>query len=129
MTPSAAHLAARDAGARLGALEASLALLRGGQGAIRLYDAADGLLGALPLADPPGAVDDDLYRLVFATPIEGLIAGAGPIAAAEIVGGDGALWGEAVTVSAVGGGGELEFETLDPPVGTFVRLVSGIVQG
>jgi hypothetical protein len=129
MTPSAAHLAAREAAARNPANAASLALLAGGQGAIRLYDGGATLIGTIPLASPAGTLDSGLYRIILTVPVEGMILAAGPIAGADIRAGDGADWATGLTVSVVDEGGELQFDTLAVQPGDFARLVAGVIQG
>jgi hypothetical protein len=129
MTPSLAHQAAREAAGRLSALQASLSLLTAGpQAALQLLNAADTVCATVPLASPPAVLDDALLTLTLNASTEGMMAEEGPLVAARMQDGLGQEWA-ILTVSAIGDGGDLQFAELNPPRGTFVRLVSAVVQG
>lgn len=139
MDLSTAHATARNAAARLPALQASFDLLDSGANAsyIELYattrPASGGAPGGSPLvtlamSNPPGTVDGTLYRIALTVPIEGQIAIAGSPVWARIYDGAGAWWADA-SVSDEAGSGEIKLQSLDLAQGAFVRITSAVFQG
>lgn len=129
MQLSAAHLAARVVAARIAAAHTSLSLLAGGAGRVEVLDTAGALLAIALIPATPGTVDDDAVRLVLAAPLEGVIVAAGTPASARIRAGNGGPWAEGVTVSAQGGTGELQLDTLTLVPGRLLRILSAEIQG
>lgn len=131
MILSPSHLAARLAAARLPALQASLALLDStyGRAKIEILDSGGAVLAGAWLQDAAGVIDTDTVQIVLTTPIEGAIGTAGTPSAARILAATGTLWAEGLTVSATGGGADIELESLVMQVGNFVRITSATIQG
>lgn len=133
MQISTAHEAARNAAARLPALQASYALLDAGEGQARIdiLDALDVVLVSIPIADGVGALDADLYQIVLAVPIEAQIATDGDADHAVIHDATGAVWAEGVTVSDASpeATGEIKLATTSLQAGAFCRLTSAVLQG
>ena len=144
MDLSPKHSEARLEAQRLPALSASLALLVEDTTAatIALYGTAKPPPGDPPGADPlavftlssaAGTVDEDLYQIQLAVPIEAQITGADPETGTEALWGrvfDGAgdWWGDA-TVSDESGDGEIKLQTTALLNGAFCRITSGVFQG
>jgi hypothetical protein len=133
MILSAAHLAARDAAARLPALQASFDLLDAGAGqaSIVIRDATDTVLVTIPLAEGVGTIDAQTYQILLAVPIEAQIATAGTPDHAIIYDNTGAVWADGVTVSddAPGATGEIKLASMSLQAGAFCRLTSAVLQG
>lgn len=139
MDLSTAHTAARNAAARLPALQASFDLLDSGASApyVELYattrpapggDPGGSPLVTVPMANPPGTVNSELFRIVLTAPIEGQIDVAGSPVWARIYDGAAAWWADA-SVSDEAGSGEIKLQSLDLQFGAFVRITSAIFQG
>ncbi|MCC4116342.1 hypothetical protein LLG90_13360 [Aromatoleum toluclasticum] len=139
MDLSTAHTTARNAAARLPALQASFDLLDSGAAApyVEIYGtarpAAGGAPGGSPLvtvtmSNPPGTVDGALFRIVLTVPIEGQIALAGDALWARIYDGAGAWWADC-SVSDEAGSGEIKLQIITLAVGAFVRITSAVFQG
>ena len=139
MDLSTAHAAARAEAARLPALQASLDLLNAAPGpaAILLYAGtrpapgaapAGALLAAVPMAATAGTIDTGNVRIVLTVPIEAQAVEGGDPVWARIFDGAGAWWADA-SVSATGGGGEIELDSATLYAGGIVRLTSAILQG
>lgn len=140
MDLSPAHAAARAAAARLPALQASFDLLvvpdpqNPTPAVIQLLTGADPDAGTLivtiPLAPAVGSIDEALHRINLTVPVEGQVPqGAGAtVGCARVFDATGAWYGDP-TVSATGGGGEIELESLDLVDGAFARITSGHLQG
>ncbi|MCK9988792.1 MAG: hypothetical protein AzoDbin1_05264 [Azoarcus sp.] len=139
MDLSTAHSAARDAAARLPALQASFNLLDSGAAGpyIELYattrpapGAAPGgsALVALTMSNPPGTVDGTLFRIALTVPIEGQIAVGGTPLWARIYDGAGGWWADA-SVSDEAGSGEIKLQTTTLVANAFVRITSAVFQG
>ena len=128
---SAAHLAARVAAARVAALDASLSLLRTGNGRARieLLDGADLILATGYLQDGAGTTDHTLVQIMLSTPFEAAIGQAGTPVSARIFTAPGDLWADGITVSDTAGAGALKLETTDLQRGHFVRVLSAVIQG
>ena len=133
MQLSAAHLAARDAAARLPALQASFDLLDAGAGqaSIVIRDAATAVLVTIPIADGVGTIDAQAYQIILAVPIEAQIAIAGTPDHAIIYDNTGAVWADGVTVSdgAPESTGEIKLASMSLQAGAFCRLTSAVFQG
>ncbi|MDX9716129.1 MAG: hypothetical protein RBT67_02010 [Thauera sp.] len=131
MILSAAHLAARDAAARLPALQASFDLLDAGAGqaSIVIRDAADTVLVTIPIAEGVGTIDAQTYQIILAVPIEAQIATAGTPDHAIIYDNTGAVWADGVTVSDEAGSGEIKLASMSLQAGAFCRLTSAVFQG
>lgn len=131
MNLSAAHLAARDAAARLPALQASFDLLDAGAGqaSIVIRDAADAVLVTIPIAEGVGTIDAQTYQIILAVPIEAQIATAGTPDHAIIYDNTGAVWADGVTVSDDAGTGEIKLASMSLQAGAFCRLTSAVLQG
>jgi hypothetical protein len=131
MNLSAPHLAARDAAARLPALQASLDLLDAGAGqaTIEILDATDAVLVAIPVAEGVGTIDAQAYQIILAVPIEAQIATAGTPDHAIIYDNTGAVWADGVTVSDDAGTGEIKLASMSLQAGAFCRLTSAVFQG
>jgi hypothetical protein len=131
MNLSAPHLAARDAAARLPALQASLDLLDAGAGqaTIEILDATDAVLVAIPVAEGVGTIDAQAYQIILAVPIEAQIATAGTPDHAIIYDNTGAVWADGVTVSDDAGTGEIKLASMSLQAGAFCRLTSAVLQG
>jgi hypothetical protein len=131
MNLSAPHLAARDAAARLPALQASLDLLDAGAGqaTIEILDATDAVLVAIPVAEGVGTIDAQAYQIILAVPIEAQIATAGTPDHAIIYDNTGAVWADGVTVSDEAGSGEIKLASMSLQAGAFCRLTSAVLQG
>lgn len=158
MDLSTAHEAARILVCRIPALEASLALLaydpeETERSTIALYGTTrptpgdppgDDPIVVLPLSAAAGTIDEELYQIQLAVPIEAQITGADPDDGtiplwARIFGPLGDWWADA-SVSIAGDGGEIQLDQTglegDPeePVvrlfnGAFCRLTSAVFQG
>lgn len=128
---SAAHLAARDAAARLPALQASFDLLDAGTGqaSIVIRDATDTVLVTVPIAEGVGTIDAQTYQIILAVPIEAQIATAGTPDHAIIYDNTGAVWADGVTVSDEAGSGEIKLASMSLQAGAFCRLTSAVLQG
>lgn len=131
MNLSAPHLAARDAAARLPALQASFDLLDAGAGqaSIVIRDAADAVLVTIPIAEGVGTIDAQTYQIILAVPIEAQIATAGTPDHAIIYDNTGAVWADGVTVSDDAGTGEIKLASMSLQAGAFCRLTSAVLQG
>lgn len=131
MNLSQAHLAARDAAARLPALQASFDLLDNGAGQARIdiLAALDVVLVSIPIADGVGTVDADLYQIALTVPIEAQIDVDGDADHAVIYDNTGAVWADGVTVSDALGDGEIKLASTALQAGAFCRLTSAIFQG
>lgn len=131
MNLSAAHLAARDAAARLPALQASFDLLDAGTGqaSIVIRDATDTVLVTIPIAEGVGTIDAQTYQIILAVPIEAQIAVAGTPDHAIIYDNTGAVWADGVTVSDEAGSGEIKLASMSLQAGAFCRLTSAVFQG
>lgn len=131
MILSAAHLAARDAAARLPALQASFDLLDAGAGqaSIVIRDATDTVLVTIPIAEGVGTIDAQTYQIILAVPIEAQIATAGTPDHAIIYDNTGAVWADGVTVSDEAGSGEIKLASMSLQAGAFCRLTSAVLQG
>lgn len=131
MQLSAAHLAARDAAARLPALQASFDLLDAGTGqaSIVIRDATDTVLVTIPIAEGVGTIDAQAYQIILAVPIEAQIATAGTPDHAIIYDNTGAVWADGVTVSDESGSGEIKLASMSLQAGAFCRLTSAVFQG
>ncbi|NMG29364.1 hypothetical protein [Aromatoleum evansii] len=139
MDLSTSHTNARNAAARLPALQASFDLLDSGPAApyVELYGTVRPAPGAAPggsplvtvtMSNPPGTVDGALFRIDLTVPIEGQIAVAGGAVWARIYDGAGAWWADA-SVSDEAGSGEIKLQVVTLAVGAFVRITSAILQG
>lgn len=131
MNLSAPHLAARDAAARLPALQASFDLLDAGAGqaSIVIRDAADTVLVTTPIAEGVGTIDTQTHQIILAVPIEAQIATAGTPDHAIIYDNTGAVWADGVTVSDDAGTGEIKLASMSLQAGAFCRLTSAVFQG
>ena len=131
MNLSAPHLAARDAAARLPALQASFDLLDAGAGqaSIVIRDATDTVLVTIPIAEGVGTIDAQTYQIILAVPIEAQIATAGTPDHAIIYDNTGAVWADGVTVSDDAGTGEIKLASMSLQAGAFCRLTSAVFQG
>lgn len=133
MILSPAHLAARDAAARLSALQASLDLLDAGTGqaTIEILDATDAVLVAVPVADGVGTIDAQAYQIILTVPIEAQVAAAGTPASARVKDNTGAVWADGITVSddAPESTGQIKLASMSLQAGAFVRLTSAVFQG
>lgn len=133
MNLSAAHLAARDAAARLPALQASFDLLDAGAGqaTIEILDATDVVLVAVPIADGVGTIDAQAYQIILTVPIEAQVTAAGTPASARVKDNTGAVWANGITVSddAPESTGEIKLASMSLQTGAFVRLTSAVFQG
>lgn len=133
MQLSAAHLAARDAAARLPALQASFDLLDAGAGqaTIEILDATDAVLVAVPVADGVGTIDPQAYQIILTVPIEAQVATEGTPASARVKDNAGAVWADGITVSddAPESTGEIKLASMSLQAGAFVRLTSAVFQG
>ena len=131
MNLSAPHLAARDAAARLPALQASFDLLDAGAGqaSIVIRDATDTVLVTIPIAEGVGTIDAQAYQIILAVPIEAQIATAGTPDHAIIYDNTGAVWADGVTVSDDAGTGEIKLASMSLQAGAFCRLTSAVLQG
>lgn len=131
MILSAAHLAARDAAARLPALQASFDLLDSGAGqaSIVIRDATDTVLVTIPITEGVGTIDAQTYQIILAVPIEAQIATAGTPDHAIIYDNTGAVWADGVTVSDDAGTGEIKLASMSLQAGAFCRLTSAVFQG
>lgn len=131
MNLSAAHLAARDAAARLPALQASFDLLDAGAGqaSIVIRDATDTVLVTIPIAEGVGTIDTQTHQIILAVPIEAQIATAGTPDHAIIYDNTGAVWADGVTVSDDAGSGEIKLASMSLQAGAFCRLTSAVFQG
>lgn len=133
MNLSAAHLAARDAAARLPALQASFDLLDAGAGqaTIEILDATDAVLVAIPIADGVGTIDTQAYQIILAVPIEAQVSATGTPASARVKDNTGAVWADGITVSddAPESTGEIKLANMSLQAGAFVRLTSAVFQG
>lgn len=133
MQLSAAHIAARDAAARLPALQASFDLLDSGAGqaSIVILDAADTVLVSIPVADGVGAIDAELFQIALTVPIEAQISADGTPDHAVIYDNTGAVWAEGVTVSdaSLESTGEIKLASTALQAGAFCRLTSAVFQG
>lgn len=139
MDLSPLHAAARAVAARIPALQASLALLNlaPGPSRIELYPAprpdpgetpAGALLASIPLEAVAGTIDTEAAQLVLTAPLEAQIAANGDVAWARVIDGADGWWSDA-SVSAVGGGGEIQLDDITLYAGAFVRLISAVFQG
>ncbi|MDD3674978.1 hypothetical protein [Thauera propionica] len=131
MQLSVAHAAARDAAARLPALQASFGLLDSGAGQARIdiLDALDVVLVSIPIADGVGTIDTDLFQIILTVPIEAQIATAGTADHAVIYDNTSEVWADDVTVSDEAGSGEVKLATTTLQAGAFCRLTSAVLQG
>lgn len=133
MQLSAAHLAARDAAARLSALQASFDLLDAGAGqaSVEILDATNAVLVAIPIADGVGTIDSQAYQIILTVPIEAQVAAAGTPASARVKDNAGAVWADGITVSdsAPEATGEIKLASMSLQAGAFVRLTSAVFQG
>lgn len=133
MNLSASHLAARDAAARLPALQASFDLIDAGAGqaTIEILDATDAVLVAVPVADGVGTIDSQAYQIILTVPIEAQVAAAGTPASARVKDNTGAVWADGITVSddAPESAGEIKLASMSLQAGAFVRLTSAVFQG
>lgn len=131
MILSAPHLAARDAAARLPALQASFDLLDAGAGqaSIVIRDATDTVLVTIPIAEGVGTIDAQTYQIFLTVPIEAQIATAGTPDHAIIYDNTGAVWADGVTVSDDAGTGEIKLASMSLQAGAFCRLTSAVLQG
>jgi len=131
MNLSAAHLAARDAAARLPALQASFDLLDAGAGqaSIVIRDATDTVLVTIPIAEGVGTIDAQTHQIILTAPIEAQIATAGTPDHAIIHDNTGAVWADGVTVSDEAGTGEIKLASMSLQAGAFCRLTSAVLQG
>lgn len=154
MDLSTAHSAARNLAVRIPALQASLDLLVGdasNRAHVALYAttrpapgaaAGDSPIVSVSLSAAAGTVHAPSYQLRLDVPLEGQITGADPATGsvplwARISGPTGDWWADA-SVTAEGGGGELQLvatgtESGSPVVrlynGAFARLSSFVFQG
>lgn len=134
MDISPTHAAARAAAARLPALQASLDLLVAAPdpAVIQFYTGADPdtgtLLSSVALDDAVGTIDAAARRINLTVPREGQIVAGGAAGCARVLDASGAVWGDA-TVSATGGAGEIQLDSVDLVQGAFVRIVSAYFQG
>lgn len=131
MNLSTPHAAARDAAARLPALQASFDLLDTGAGQARIdiLDALDTVLVSIPIADGVGTLDAQAYQIILTTPIEAQIAVADTPDHAVIYDNTGAVWADGVTVSDELGSGEIKLASMSLQAGAFCRLTSAVFQG
>lgn len=133
MNLSPTHIAARDAAARLPALQASFGLLDAGAGqaSIEILDATSTVLVAIPIADGVGAIDAQAYQIALSVPIEAQIAVAGTPASARVKDNTGAVWADGITVSddAPESTGEIKLASMSLQAGAFCRLTSAVFQG
>ncbi|XZG69234.1 hypothetical protein ACTSKR_11280 [Chitinibacteraceae bacterium HSL-7] len=154
MDLSVEHMTARQTAVRVPALQASLNLLVGddiNRATVALYastrPAAGEAPGAAPvvtiaLTAPAGVIDEPSFQLRLDVPLESQVTGADTATGsiplwARISGPAGAWWSDA-SVSAEGGGGEIQLVAtgteLGQPVarlynGAFARLASAVLQG
>ncbi|WP_041646653.1 hypothetical protein [Aromatoleum aromaticum] len=134
MILSTAHATARDAAARLPALQASFDLLvaNPAPAAILFYtgtDPATGtLLAAVDLDAAVGSIDAATYRIDLAAPIEGQAFDDGVAGCARVLDAAGAVWGDC-TVSDTAGAGEIKLADTSLVAGAFVRITSAHFQG
>lgn len=131
MQLSAAHLAARNAAARLPALQASFDLLDSGAGQARIdiLDALDTVLVSIPIVDGVGTLDAQAHQIILTVPIEAQIATGGTADHAVIYDNAAAVWADAVTVSDEAGSGEIKLATTSLQAGAFCRLTDAVFQG
>lgn len=139
MDLSTAHAAARDAAARLPALQASFDLLDVGAGtaSIVFYAAPRPEPGEAPtgdalatilLADGAGTLDAQAFQIVLTVPVEGQVTTGGDAAWARVLDNTGAWWADC-SVSDDGGSGEIKLASVTLAAGAFVRLTSAVFQG
>lgn len=98
-----------------------------------LPDPAPPSVVTMTMAAGVGTVDEALFQIQFAAPIEAQVTGADPstgtvVTWAAIYDGDGALWGYG-TVSNEAGSGNFKLQTTTLLQGSFARLTSLTVQG
>lgn len=131
MNLSSVHIAARNAAARMPALQASFDLLDSGTGQARIdiRDATETVLVSIPVANGVGSIDADLYQITLTVPIEAQIATGGDADHAVIYDNTGAMWADGVTVSDPLGEGEIKLATTTLNEGAFCRLTSAVFQG
>ena len=131
MELSSGHIAARDAAARLPAIRASFEYLDNGAGAatIKIYNAFDGLLVSIPLADGVGTLDEPNFKINLTTPIEAQVTQTGTANKASIFNNFGALWASNITVSDTTGSGEIKLATTSLQVGALCRITQAVFQG
>lgn len=133
MNLSQAHLDARNAAARLPALQASFYLLDAGAGQARIdiLDALDVVLVSIPIADAVGTIDSGLFQIVLTAPIEAQIDADGTPDHATIYDNTGSVWADGVTVSdsAPEATGEIKLASMSLQAGAFCRLTSAVFQG
>lgn len=134
MILSTPHASARDAAARLPALQASFDLLVAAPtpAAILFYtgtDPATGtLLATVALDAAVGSIDAATHRINLTAPIEGQAAADGVAGCARVLDAAGAVWGDC-TVSDTAGSGEIKLADTNLVTGAFVRITSGHFQG
>jgi len=134
MILSTPHATARDAAARLPALQASFDLLvaNPAPAVIQFHTGADPatgtLLATVALDAAVGSVDAATFRIVLTAPIEGQAAVDGVAGCARVLDAAGAHWGDC-TVSDTTGSGEIRLADLNLAEGAFVRITSGHFQG
>ena len=134
MILSTPHAAARDAAARLPALQASFDLLVADSqpAVIQFYTGADPdtgtLLATVALDAAVGSVDGASVRINLTAPIEGQAAVDGVAGCARVLDAAGAHWGDC-TVSDTAGSGEIQLADVTLVAGAFVRITSGHFQG
>lgn len=144
MDRSTKHTDARIAAQRLPALAASLALLvkDTATATLAIYGTVrpdpgdppgDDALVTLSLADSAGAVNEELFQIQIAVPLEGQILGAAETTGtdalwARITDGAEDWWGDC-SVSDEAGAGEIKLQTTLLYNGAFCRLTSAVFQG
>lgn len=131
MNLSTPHAAARDAAARLPALQASFDLLDAGAGQARIdiLDALDTVLVSIPIADGVGTLDAQAYQILLTVPIEAQIDAGGDADHAIVYDNTGAVWADGLTVSDEAGSGEIKLAATVLQQGAFCRLTSAVFQG
>ena len=128
------HSAARNAAARVAALQESWARLNTGEHPVEIElwngtpEEPDTLLVRIALAHPPGTLDLEAHQIILTVPIEGQILASGTPTLGLVYDANTAPW-SLLSVSDTAGEGELRLADLALIEGAFCRIVSGTFQG